>query len=147
MAQLGGTVRRRTKSRMLALMFCYQEDLQGKSCANEMQAFLHTFSIDEGVREYAAKMIEGMRLNLERLDAEIIAVSANWPINRMAPVDRAIIRLATYEMLFHRDTPPKVVINEAIELAKKFSTPESGAFVNGVLDKIREKNNIVIIKG
>lgn len=139
-------MRRRTKSRMIALMFAYQEDFQGEACHDDMEDFLATFSNDKTVREYATFLLEGMLKEREIIDKQITDVSANWPINRMAPVDRAIIRLATYEMIYHRDIPPKVVINEAIELAKKFSTPESGSFVNGVLDKIRENNNIEVSK-
>jgi len=92
---------------------------------------------DPGTRRFARELIDGCRERLEQLDAHIAAVAENWEIGRMAVIDRNILRLASYELLFRDDVPPKVAINEAIDLAKRYSTADSGAFVNGILDRIR----------
>jgi N utilization substance protein B len=95
-------------------------------------------STDEAaVRLFAEPLIKGALEQREKLDAEIIKYAKNWDIRRMAVVDRNILRLAIYEMLFRDDIPPIVSINEAVDIAKKFSTEDSGKFVNGILDKLK----------
>ena len=79
--------------------------------------------------------------NLEEIYKKIIQYATNWRLERMAHVDRNILRLGSYELIFRKDIPPKVSINEAVELAKKFSGPEAGKFVNGILDKIKLETN------
>lgn len=90
-----------------------------------------------GVRSFAEPLILGTLDNQERIDAEIVNHAANWTIERIAVVDRNILRLAIYELLHRQDIPPIVTINEAVDIAKRFSTDESGKFVNGILDKIK----------
>jgi transcription antitermination protein NusB len=92
---------------------------------------------ESAVRLFAEPLIRGVLENHAKLDAEIVRHAKNWDLSRMAVVDRNILRLAIYEMLFREDIPPVVSINEAIEVAKKFSTDDSGKFVNGILDKVK----------
>ena len=94
-------------------------------------------TVDEvATAEFAEPLIRGVLEHRDDLDALMISHADNWDLNRMAVVDRNILRLAAYEMLHREDIPPVVSINEAVDIAKKFSTEESGRFVNGILDKI-----------
>jgi N utilization substance protein B len=88
-------------------------------------------------RLFAEPLIRGTIEHREALDAKIIQYAKNWDLRRMAVVDRNVMRLAIYEMLHREDIPPVVSINEAVDIAKKYSTPESGKFVNGILDKVK----------
>jgi transcription antitermination factor NusB len=134
-------LRKRTRARELALQVLYQLDLLGVEVLAELDPLLARLQepgeTDPGVRRFAHDLIEGCWGHRGELDARIAAVAENWDIHRMAFVDRNVLRLATYELLFLDDVPPKVAINEAIDLAKRFSTADSGAFVNGILDRIR----------
>lgn len=95
-------------------------------------------SADEtSLRLFADPLIRGTLENLKMLDEQIVKYAKNWDLRRMAAVDRNILRLAVYEMHFRNDIPPVVSINEAVDIAKKFSTEDSGKFVNGILDKIK----------
>ncbi len=94
---------------------------------------------DNAVRLFGEKLIRGVLDQMEELDNIISKEAKNWDINRIAKVDRSILRLAIYEMFYREDIPPVVTINEAIDIAKKFSTEKSGSFVNGILDKIKTK--------
>ncbi|HPY32066.1 MAG TPA: transcription antitermination factor NusB [Verrucomicrobiota bacterium] len=89
------------------------------------------------IRLFAEPLIRGTLEHRDALDAKIRQYAKNWDLQRMAVVDRNVMRLAIYEMLHREDIPPVVSINEAVDIAKKFSTPESGKFVNGILDKIK----------
>ncbi|MDZ7815429.1 MAG: transcription antitermination factor NusB [Planctomycetota bacterium] len=93
--------------------------------------------LSSNAREFSQKLVTGVREQQEKIDEIISENAENWSINRMAPVDRNVIRMATFEMLKCDDIPNRVAINEAINLAKKFGGDKSGAFVNSVLDKIR----------
>lgn len=88
------------------------------------------------VKEFANSLVKGTREHLETIDHMIETVAENWVVDRMAAVDRNILRFATYELLFRKDIPPAVTINEAIEIAKKYSSTESASFLNGILDRI-----------
>ena len=102
------------------------------------QVTLPPVSAEEAtVRLFAEPLIRGTLEHRERLDAEIIKYAKNWDLQRMAVVDRNILRLAVYEMFYRDDIPPVVSINEAVDIAKRFSTEDSGKFVNGILDKIK----------
>ena len=96
--------------------------------------------VDAGTREFTRIMVSGVRAHIAEIDKLISGVSAHWDIRRMGGIDRNVIRLATYEMLFRDDVPDAVSINEAVDLANYFSDEESGRFVNGVLDKIRSNH-------
>ena len=88
------------------------------------------------VTEFANRLISGVDKNIDKIDLVLAETSKNWKISRMAAVDRSILRLAIYEILFEDDIPLKVTINEAIELAKKYGNKNSGAFINGILDNV-----------
>jgi len=99
---------------------------------------LGRLSSEKSLVDFARDLVLGCWKHREELDSRIAVVAENWEIHRMAVIDRNILRMATYEILHCPDIPPKVSINEAIELAKRFSTADSGAFVNGVLDRIHQ---------
>ena len=90
----------------------------------------------EDIQSFAEKIVRGVAANLQTIDDRIGQCSTNWKVPRMAAVDRNILRLATYELMHLGDIPPKVTLNEAIEIAKRYGTEESGAFINGILDRI-----------
>lgn len=104
------------------------------------EVVLPPVSTDEAaIRLFADPLIRGVIENRPKLDAEIMKFAKNWDLHRMAVVDRNILRLAIYEMLHREDIPPVVSINEAVDIAKMFSTDDSGRFVNGILDKVRQE--------
>lgn len=92
---------------------------------------------EASVRLFADPLIRGSLERRAEVDAQIVKYAKNWDLHRMAVVDRNILRLAVYEMLYREDIPPVVSINEAVDIAKRFSTEDSGKFVNGILDKIK----------
>ncbi len=117
----------------------YQLDVQGPDLFEFLDRFFAEADEDDFVRKLASDWTKGTWENLEQCDEPIIASTIKWQFTRLSPVDKSILRLAVYQLKFCPDIPPKVVINEAIELAKKFSTDKSPAFVNGVLDAILKK--------
>jgi N utilization substance protein B len=90
-------------------------------------------------REFAAELVRGVMVHREGIDERISKVAANYELHRISPVDRNILRLAIYEMIHLSDVPPVVCINEAIEIAKKYGSEESGRFVNGLLDRLKDE--------
>ena len=132
-------LRKRTRARELALQFLYQWDQRGAEVLDGLTDFVVAGDRDPAVQRFARDLVRGVIDNLPAIDQGIAEVAENWEIHRMAVVDRNVLRLASFELMFQPDIPPKVSINEAIDLAKKYSTAESGAFVNGILDKIRKK--------
>lgn len=128
---------RRRKSRELALQLLYQNDLAGTP-AEEMFRMTEEFVLARPeVQEYASRLVLGTLAHRDALDSKLSERSEHWRLGRMPAVDRNLLRLALYELIYEEDTPDAVVIDEAVEIAKKFSTPSSGPFVNGVLDGIR----------
>lgn len=125
--------RNRTIAREISLQALFQQDLTD-SKKEDLDDLLAEAA--EGERDYARALVIGVLENKQELDSRITEVTDNWKLERIAAVDRAILRLGLYELLEMSEVPPKVVINESVELAKKFSTEKSGAFVNGVLDRI-----------
>jgi N utilization substance protein B len=104
-----------------------------------MEAFWKQNEVPKNVREFAEPLLRGAIEKMPEVDAKIRTLADNWDFERLAVVDRNIMRLAIYEMLFCPEIPPVVSINEAIEIAKKFSTAESGKFVNGLLDRVKNE--------
>lgn len=129
-------MRSRSAARAVALQALYQFDLRGEDVADDLEGFLREWARDAETRAYAARLIEGCRLAQDELDEAIGAIAENWALSRMPAVDRAILRLGAYELRYVDDVPERVAISEAIRLAKRFSTAESGAFINGILDKL-----------
>jgi transcription antitermination factor NusB len=130
-------MRRRTRARELALQVLYQVDVRGEAILEGMDTLLEASEQPEDIREFARGLVAGTCECREETDRLISEVAEHWDIGRMAIVDRNVLRLAVYEMLRCADVPVKVVINEAIELGKRYSTEHSGAFINGILDRIR----------
>ena len=131
---------RRTKARELAMQALHQLDVQGRDLLQYLDKFfLENEPDDVLVRKLASDWTKGSWENLKSCDELITASTMKWKLSRLSPVDKSILRLSVYQLKFCPDIPPKVVINEAIELAKKFSTAQSSAFVNGVLDAVLKK--------
>jgi transcription antitermination factor NusB len=130
---------KRTMARELVIQGLYQLDVQGPDVLEFLDDFFAENQADEVVRKLASDWTRQTWENLAQCD-ELIADSAiKWHFDRLSPVDKSILRLSVFQLKFCQDIPPKVVINEAIELAKKFSTDKSPAFVNGVLDAVFKK--------
>ncbi len=132
-------MRSRTLAREAALKGLYQLDLRKSVPDGEIEELLEQEAPQREARDYARAVIRGTRKNLERIDGEIAQVAENWDLARMAAVDRNVLRLAIYELIFREDIPPAVAINEAVVIAKKYSTKDSGAFVNGILDQVKNR--------
>lgn len=130
---------KRTRARELAMQALYQLDTQGADLLERLGEFFVDNSPDDFVRRLAADWCKGTWENLTQCDELITASTIKWQLSRLSFVDKSILRLAVYQLKFCEDIPPRVVINEAIELAKKFSTTQSPAFVNGVLDAVLKK--------
>jgi len=125
----------RTRARRQALQILYQRDITGEN-VNRILG-LKTYSIEDGEPdEYCRELVAGVEKYLIGLDEMIGEVSENWAVSRMPFVDRNILRIATYEILYDAEVPPSVAINEAVELAKVYGGEDSSKFVNGVLGKI-----------
>jgi len=127
----------RSHCRELALQFLYQAEFAGPGRGLEVTQFWRHFRKGEKAPAYLLQLVQGVTTHREELDALITRHSEHWRLERMAAVDRNLLRLAAYELLYEPKIPPKVVINEAVELAKLYGTEDSGAFVNGILDRIR----------
>ncbi|MBI4352733.1 MAG: transcription antitermination factor NusB [Candidatus Omnitrophica bacterium] len=144
-------MKKRTKSRVFALQMLYEVDLTGvdaeEALSNFWQAKGPAYAGGEGkvsekkeeradVRAYAEELVRGVVERRKEIDGWIEQFAEHWKIDRMACVDRNILRLGAYELIFEEDVPVKVALNEAVELAKVYGAPDSSKFVNGVLDKI-----------
>jgi len=132
-------VDKRTRARELAMQGLYQLDVQGPDLLEQLTEFFIENDPDDLVRKLASEWTKGTWENLAQCDELIVASIIKWQLSRLSAVDKSILRLAVYQLKFCPDIPPRVVINEAIELAKKFSTAQSSAFVNGVLDAVLKK--------
>jgi transcription antitermination protein NusB len=131
---------RRRKAREVALQFLYQLDVNGASDPTAFEGeFWSRHPVDAEARAFADTLVRGSKEHQARIDALIARYAEHWDLDRMAVVDRNILRLAVYELMLDAEVPPKVAINEAIEIAKKFGTAESGRFINGVLDRIHRE--------
>lgn len=133
----------RRKARETALQALFQLDFNKVDQKDAVNAALSESEIlSDGARSYAQKIVEDTLKDLEQIDQIITDNSRDWKIERMSGVDRNITRIAVYEMKFSEEKiTPNIVINEAVELAKKFGSDESARFVNGVLDSIAKKNS------
>ncbi len=127
---------RRSRARDVALQLLYELDRNEVVPDDRDREFVASRLRGESLRQFALELVTGVRTKRQQLDELIGGAAQNWSLGRMTPVDRSILRLATFEMLFSADTPPKVAIDEAIELAKRFGTADSPRFVNGILDRI-----------
>jgi N utilization substance protein B len=131
----------RRKAREAALQVLYQIDTAGVPASEVEQSITSFFELyaeaeDNDARDFAEKLVRGCAAQLEAIDAKIRDVSRHWRLERMARVDRNVMRLAVFELMGMPDVPRRVTLNEAVELAKRFGDENSASFVNGVLDKI-----------
>ena len=131
---------KRRKSRELALQLLYQLDLQDASSAEPyLDEFWTRHPVDGEVRGFVESLVRGTKLHQQKIDEVIAQFAENWDLDRMAVVDRNILREGVFELLWMMEIPPKVAINEALEVAKKFSTRESSRFINGLLDRVHKE--------
>ncbi len=128
---------KRRDGREAALQYLFFRDLNGGPLAAGGDAFWNLRPATRAVRDFAQPLIDGVILHQSAIDDRIGAATENYQLHRISAVDRNILRLALYEMFHRDDIPPVVSINEAIEIAKKFGTDESGRFVNGILDRVK----------
>jgi N utilization substance protein B len=132
----------RRKARELALQMLYQHDLSGNTPETIVSTFEDLQKSKPNTREFATRIFKGTVDNLAKIDEMIVQQADNWRLSRMAVVDRNIIRMSIYEFLHENDTPKLVIIDEAIEIAKKFGTQKSSQFINGILDGILKRYNL-----
>jgi len=143
-------VRVRSRARELALQFLFQLEYHDGDYRVELDAFLDEELRASGAasdaiietKVFARELVAGVWSHRDALDALLEKAAANWDLQRMAAVDRNALRIGCYELLHAGDVPTKVAINEAIELGKRFSTAQSGAFINGILDRIRKDQGL-----
>ena len=128
---------RRTRGREIALQVLYQLDQNPDFPPDEVRRFIEGRLRDPVLRAFADAAVAGVRKNLGVIDGMIGRVAENWSLERMAAIDRNILRLGAFELIHCPEVPPKVVINEALELAKRYSTAQSSRFVNGILDRLQ----------
>lgn len=128
----------RRQAREYALQMLYQQELSGQGSDDLAESGVMETAGKE-VKAFALELAGGVRGRREEIDRLIAAHSTNWKISRMAAVDKNILRMAVFELMSCREIPTKVTINEAVEIAKKFGSSESGAFVNGILDNIAQE--------
>jgi transcription antitermination factor NusB len=135
-------MRKRSQGRELALQLLYQLDITHDAFEQAVRAFWQMEAhrdCPEDVRAFADELVKGVLANIKAVDDMIALHATNWELDRMAVVDRNILRLSAYELMIRTDIPPKVSINEAVELAKKYAGIQASKFVNGILDKIKSE--------
>ena len=121
----------------MAMQALFYMDAQQNGSPRMLERFCENFNLPQKVRPFFLQLVNGVLSAQPQIDSLIEKYSKNWKVQRMSRVDRNVMRVAVFEMLFCPDIPPKVSINEAIDIAKKFGTEESGAFINGIVDRIR----------
>ncbi len=134
----------RSRSREIALQVLYSVDHEPQPLNGAWEQTLADAEASAEVRAFARELVSGVLSQRDELDRLISGAAENWDLSRLAVVDRNVLRLSVHELLSRRDIPAKVSINEAIELGKRFSTAQSGAFINGILDRIRRDLNLPV---
>ena len=135
---------KRRRARELAVQVLFHIGFSGGKPEEVFDLICQNFGAGESIRPFSRELVVGVCEKMEELDAMIRRASEHWRLERMPQVDRNVLRLAVYEMLCREDVPPKVSIDEAVEIGKKYGSEESGSFINGVLDKIY---NILLEEG
>jgi len=129
---------RRRQARELAFRAAYQADVTGdpiNRCLEEILEDLEQ-AADTETKEFASSLVSALALHQPEIDSVVSRIAKNWSLSRMAATDRSVIRLAAAELLYHAEVPVRVTLDEAIEIAKKYGMETSGAFVNGILDRL-----------
>ena len=129
----------RRKAREVTLKVLYQIDIAETEVEEAIELFWKCFDAPEDVCEFSSKLIRGVVEHIEDVDKTIKSCSEHWSLGRMAKVDRNILRMAVYELLYCNDIPPKVTLNEAIDLGKDYGSENSSSFINGILDALYAK--------
>jgi transcription antitermination protein NusB len=137
----------RSRSREIALQVLYSCDHEEHPDASRWELTLADAEASAEVKSFAHELVAGVLGQRDEIDRLISGAADNWDLSRLAVVDRNVLRLSVHELLGRRDIPAKVSINEAIELGKRFSTAQSGAFINGILDRIRRDLNLPVDEG
>ena len=134
-------IRRRTRARELVLQFLYMLDMRDREAGEGTldEFFLWQHIEDPDIKEFTRKLVSGYSEHAGEIREKIFHLVKNWTEERLTVIDRNILRMASYELSFEQDVPFKVTINEAIDLGKKYSTKESGKFVNGILDEYAKR--------
>lgn len=127
---------KRTRSREIALQVLYQLEISGGQADEKFHLFWEHFNPSPALKDFARQLVAGVCEHRKQIDAVIESFSEHWRLDRITAVDRNILRMAIFELLMCPDTPTKVVLNEAVELGKRFGSDQSGAFINGILDRI-----------
>jgi len=130
---------KRRKSREFALQALYQLDIMRKDAIKTIAQFQDHFYQREERDEFAERITLGVMEHGQEIDRLIEEYSENWRLDRMPIIDRNILRMATFELIYCEDIPPKVTLNEAIELGKRYGSEDSGSFINGILDRIQNE--------
>lgn len=130
----------RRESRAAALQFLYAWSInKPANFTDDLRLFFDGLEKPRDYYAFAEELIDGVMKNLDEIDGHIRTLAHNWEFDRIARIDLAILRLAIFEMLYRKDIPPVVSINEAIDLSKNFSTADSKRFINGILDRMKDK--------
>jgi N utilization substance protein B len=128
---------RRTRGREIALQVLYQLEQNSGQGAEAVARFIERRLREPKLCSFAQALVDGVHAHQARIDSLISEVAENWKLDRMAAIDRNILRLGAYELIYCAEVPTKVAINEALELAKRYSTAQSSRFVNGILDRLQ----------
>lgn len=129
----------RRDAREAAVQYLYQREMQGDQSDQALEEFYEMRGLSPSGRRFCDELLQGWMQHREEIDEVIAKNARNFEFHRLSAVDRNVLRIACHEILFRSDIPAPVAINEAIEIAKKYSTEDSGKFVNGVLDNIRKQ--------
>jgi N utilization substance protein B len=132
---------RRSRGREIALQLLYQREQNPKADRASLEKFARERLKDGTILEFCMLLYDGVVAHLADLDQKISAAAENWRLSRMPPLDRNVLRIGAFELLFMQDTPAAVAFDEAIELGRRFGTADSSAFINGVLDRLRREAN------
>jgi len=127
---------KRRRSRESALQVLYQWDMTQQDARKGLVHFKEHFSLKEESDPFLDLIVQGVLTHCQEIDRLIEQYSEHWRLGRMAPIDRTILRIAIFELLYCEEIPPKVTLNEAVDLGKQFGSDESGSFINGILDRI-----------
>lgn len=128
----------RRRAREAALKVLYQMDIGGSDADEALSAYWQCFDLEAEGDEYATELVSGVHANWREIDGAITKASTRWRLPRMAVVDRNILRIGTYELIHKPEVPTGVVLDEAIELGKRFGGEDSSSFINGVLDRLAQ---------
>ena len=130
---------KRRRSREIILKLLYQKELNEQNPEDMLEQFWHEREENEEVKIFVASIFCGVNESKDELDTWIMKYSKNWDLNRLSIIDKCILRLSVYELLYRKDIPPNVSINEAIDISKKYSNADAGKFINGILDKVSKE--------